>query len=252
MFSVEKYDVIYKPKGPAGEYAELAVNLKTTCVHKCTYCYCPKFLHKSPEEFHREGPPKKDILQRLAKDCAKMVKNKDTREVFFSFVGDPFESDETAWMTHQAMVLLGVHGIKTTVLTKAPWHGAMRDIDMFKAYDISLGVSLVWSDDADRYKYEPNAESIMDRSSALYHAHQGGVKTWVSLEPVINPAQALNVIRDLYKYVDRWKVGIIQHDAKLLAAHDWGKFYKDVTALLDSVGADYYIKESLMAYAKGK
>ncbi len=244
-------DVIYEPKGAAAEYAELAVNLYTTCTHGCTYCYCPGALHKTPAEFHCEGPPKKDVLKRLAKDCAIMAKNKDTREVLLSFVGDPYQSDEAAWLTHQALVLLGVHGIKTTVLTKNPrWIFLHEQQNIFQAYDISLGVSFVWFNDAIREQFEPHAGRIQTRNLAIANAHSLGIRTWVSLEPVIDPAQALLVVREMHKYVDHWKVGIIEHDKELIAAQNWGKFYRDVTALLNSVGADYLIKESLLKYRK--
>ncbi len=241
-------DIIYETQGAAREYTPLACNLYTTCTHGCTYCYCPGALHKTPAEFHREGPPKKNVLQRLAKDCAIMAKNKDEREVMLSFVGDPYQSEEAAWMTHQALILLGVHGIKTTVLTKNPKY-AERQAELFRLYGISLGVSWVWYDDNLRERFEPGAARCPQRYEALWRMRESGVRTWVSLEPVIDPAQALQVIEVAHEHVGHWKVGIIQHDAKLVAAHDWGKFYRDVTALLDSVGADYYIKESLRKYA---
>lgn len=243
-------DIITETKGRAAEYAPLQLNLYTTCTHGCTYCYCPGVLHKKPEEFHREGPPKKDVLKRLAKDCAIMAKNKDTRKVQLSFIGDPCQSDESSWLTHQALVLLGVHGIKATILTKAPHKPIVWDWDkVLAAYDTSLGVSIVWHDDKMGFQYEPGAPSVRSRMIHTEILHNNGIRTWVSLEPVIDPAQALLVIMRMHEYVDHWKVGIIQHDAELVAAHDWGKFYHDVTSLLDSVGADYYIKNSLKKLA---
>ena len=34
--------IIYKPKGKALEYSELAANLYRGCGHACTYCFAPK------------------------------------------------------------------------------------------------------------------------------------------------------------------------------------------------------------------
>jgi len=36
-----------------------------------------------------------------------------------------------------------------------------------------------------------------------------GIKTWVSLEPVIDPEQAIELIRLLHPYVGHWKAGKI-------------------------------------------
>lgn len=37
--------IIYEPKGRAREYANLAANLYSGCIHGCVYCYVPQFLH---------------------------------------------------------------------------------------------------------------------------------------------------------------------------------------------------------------
>ena len=45
---------IYKTKGKAKEYGEMALNAYTGCTHKCTYCYAPSVTHKTDEIFHTE------------------------------------------------------------------------------------------------------------------------------------------------------------------------------------------------------
>ena len=42
---------IYKPKGAAKEYGEYALNIYTGCPHRCFYCFAPRVLHKSKEDF---------------------------------------------------------------------------------------------------------------------------------------------------------------------------------------------------------
>jgi hypothetical protein len=70
-----------------------------------------------------------------------------------------------------------------------------------------------------------------------------GIKTWVSLEPVIDPDQALQVIRELHSIVGHWKVGKINYQKDIEV--DWIAFREEVKALLDRLGADYYLKKSL-------
>lgn len=44
-------NVIYEPKGKAGEYSPLAVNLYRGCDHGCTYCYAPAATRTARETF---------------------------------------------------------------------------------------------------------------------------------------------------------------------------------------------------------
>ena len=52
---------IYKPKGAAKEYGDLAKKIYTGCPHRCYYCYSPDVLHRDRERFHTEVFPRKDI-----------------------------------------------------------------------------------------------------------------------------------------------------------------------------------------------
>jgi hypothetical protein len=87
-----------------------------------------------------------------------------------------------------------------------------------------------------------------DKLTALYESGtQLDDGSWIAnqLTLVIEPDQALEVIEVLHERVDFWKVGKINHNKELEAAHDWGKFREGVTELLDKHGANYYLKRSL-------
>jgi hypothetical protein len=55
----------------------------------------------------------------------------------------------------------------------------------------------------------------------------------------------VQLIKDLHPFVDHFKVGKINHNKELEDSVDWLKFRDDVTRLLQSIGVDYYIKNSL-------
>ena len=93
--------------------------------------------------------------------------------------------------------------------------------------------------------WEPGAATVQNRIEAIQAAHDMGIPTWISLEPVIEPGEALQVIRGLHPIVGHWKVGKINHYPEIECKHDWLRFRKDARTLLDSVGADYYLKKSL-------
>ena len=71
-----------------------------------------------------------------------------------------------------------------------------------------------------------------------------GIKTWVSLEPVIDPKQTLELISETYTFVDFYKVGCLNHN-ELSKKIDWKQFGHDAEKLLIALGNEYYIKKDL-------
>jgi len=148
-----KTEVIYQPKGAAREYAELAVNLWTGCVHGCKYCYVPKTLRLKPEVFHASPRIKKHILQRLEADAEILRRRPEpVPEILLCFACDPYQTAEVAQLTHEALVILGERNLKATVLTKnAEW--SMRDFSTMEKYGHRFGISLVWIADLNRMEW---------------------------------------------------------------------------------------------------
>ena len=79
---------IYEPKGRALEYSMLAVNHYTGCPHRCMYCYGPRALKVSKEEFHSHVEPRKDILKIVGKQAARLAGT--DKRVMLSFACDPY------------------------------------------------------------------------------------------------------------------------------------------------------------------
>jgi hypothetical protein len=86
-----------------------------------------------------------------------------------------------------------------------------------------------------------------DRIVTIREFHAAGIPTWVSLEPVLDPAAALAIIRLTHSSVDLFKVGRWNYDARAEAI-DWAKFASDAVALLESLGKRYYIKRDLACF----
>jgi len=236
--------IIYEPKGKAKEYATLAVNLYKGCTHGCRYCFAPKIPWISSEEYYTDASPKDDAIEKLKKDVRKL--GEDTPEILLSFQGDVYQPAEMdLQLTRQAIQVFIENSLPFTILTKGGTR-AVRDFDLLEHYDrCRLGTTLVFWNQSDADHWEPNAPSIYDRVKAMKLAHEKGIRTWVSLEPVIDPAQALEIIQTLHPIVDHWKVGKINHNREIEAMVDWLKFRGEVKELLDALGADYYLKKSL-------
>jgi DNA repair photolyase len=233
--------IIYEPTGASLEYAPLAANPYQSCSHRCNYCYCPQVLKVDRETFYGKLALKRTWKGDLEADAAQL--RSDDREILLSFVGDPYQPAEMELgVTRQAIQILMENGLRFTILTKGGTR-AVKDFDLLEAYPKArFGTSLVFTEQKDADEWESGAAPVQDRIEAIREAYRRGIPTWVSLEPVIDPDQALEVIKMLDPVVDHWKVGKLNHH-KLPV--DWFGFRRDLTALLDSLGASYYRKKSL-------
>lgn len=241
--------VIYKPKGRALEYSPLACNLYIGCTHGCRYCYAPACIHKSAENWGDSVYARNGILESFDKDCAYLAKHKmndDAHRVLFCFLSDPYQPLESSRrITRRALEIAKKWAVKVSVLTKGTYQRVKPDLYLMKDADVELGVTLSFISDKSRKQWEPNAASVSSRLRLLHDAHAMGIKTWVSMEPVIIPAEALRVVELAHEFVDFWKVGKLNHNREVEASIDWPKFRNDVQNLLKRHNCAYYIKEDL-------
>ncbi|MDP2799670.1 MAG: radical SAM protein [Deltaproteobacteria bacterium] len=240
-------NVVYEPKGRAREYSELACNLYRGCTHGCRYCYAPACMRTTGEKWHAMAEPRTDILKLLEKDAQRL--RGDSRRILFCFLSDPYQPlERVERLTRQALGIVAKYGLNSQVLTKGCADLIQEDMGLMKDASTQLGITLCFSDDATRKDWEPGASTVNDRLAILKAAHKAGIFTWVSLEPVIDPVQALDVIRKAHKYVRFWKVGKLNHMKIVEQTVDWGKFLYDAEKLLTKFGAKYYIKNDLRAF----
>jgi DNA repair photolyase len=96
-------------------------------------------------------------------------------------------------------------------------------------------------------KWERNAALPGDRIQTLRTFHEAGVFTWASLEPVLDTAATLEIIRQTHRFVTLYKVGRANYIG-LTKTIDWKQFTHDVLQMLAEVGAAHYIKKDLWPY----
>ena len=137
--------------------------------------------------------------------------------------------------------------MQAQILTKGGAR-AVRDFDLFQKHNFIFGSTILFKDDQFRKKWEPHAAPIEVRFDVVREARRMGIRTWISLEPVINAPEALKVIEELHDCVDFWKIGKINHLPAVEKLTNWRVFYSEVTELLYSLGAQYYIKKDLLKY----
>jgi DNA repair photolyase len=236
---------IYEPKGKAGEYGKFALNLYEGCTHGCKYCYVPAIRRKTPEAYAARAVERNFRWDALAEEI-RLLKG---QSLFLCFTCDPYQPlNDGANYTRRVIKMCHENGVAVTILTK----GGKRsedDLNYWAENSIrsaltNYGATLTFLNDADSRAWEPGAALPVDRIAMLRKAHAMGIPTWASLEPVIDPAQSLEIIDRCHEFVDVFKVGKWNHDIRANAI-DWRAFGREAIGILKRYGNRYYIKNDL-------
>ncbi|MBR4855727.1 MAG: radical SAM protein [Bacteroidaceae bacterium] len=217
---------IYEPKGAAKEYGDYALNIYTGCPHRCWYCFAPGVLHRDKEQFHSIVEPRKNIVEETRKQLER--ENITGRLIHLCFTCDPYPTGYDTTPTREIIKILKDSGNHVQILTKGD---GKRDFDLLDGSDW-YGVTI------DGTGGRRDFLRILD----LEAASQRGIKTWVSFEPVIQPMSVLASLRTVSAFIDKVKIGKLNYHPSNV---NWAAFGKEVEALCQFMGVDYYIKESL-------
>ncbi len=227
---------IYQPKGAAKEYGEWALNIYTGCPHRCFYCYSPKFLRMDKETFHSHVEPRKDIVNAVRRQIER--EGITGRLIHLCFTCDPYPVGYDTTPTREIIKILKESGNHVQLLTK---NAETRDFNLLDENDW-FGVTITgWHETS--LKTEPNAATTTARVCAAREAHERGIKTWLSCEPVID----CEAVFELIKYgtqFDRIAIGKMNYFPSDI---DWCKFGHEVEEICKALDRDYYIKDSLRA-----
>lgn len=234
---------IYVPKGKAKEYGDYAINIYTGCPHRCFYCFAPNVLHRDKEKFHSCVAPRENIVEETRKQIER--EGITGKLIHLCFTCDPFPQDcDSMYVTRDLICYLKMAGNHVQILTKNGYDSqnvfdVLDDEDWF-------GVTL------DGQRNYANAPVLGEevRINALCNAHEKGIKTWVSFEPVVNAERVLWLIQEVAPFVDKVKIGKLNYHPSDI---DWAEFGRKAESLCQQLGLDYYIKDSLRAeMEKGK
>ena len=231
--------LLYEPKGKAREYSPLALNITSGgCPHGCDYCYC-----KGVSQGRWGLVPKVRNMSALDRE-AEMV----SRQILLSFMGDPYSQDmESLDATRSVLSVLCRNRCSVAVLTKGGTR-CLRDLATFQSWPdgrIKIGATLTFWNPETSALHEPGAATPQDRVSALKALHEAGIKTWASIEPVIDPVESLEVIRQSLPYVDAYKVGKLNHRKN---DTDWSAFGLASVDMIRKAGRGLYVKDDLRPY----
>ena len=244
-----KGGIIYTPRGLAAEYGKLGANLynpglEAGCRAGCKYCNNP---HMPVVRLRREiieaaeYKPKVNVLDRLCYDCTVRFRECKT-PVVMGFVGDIYQPHaEGDDVTRDALTIMRDFCLVPAVLTKFGTR-AVRDFDLLKETRGWFGQTLAWMLDQNREKWEPHASDVEDRCIAWHRAKEAGIRTWVSVEPVIHSQESLaSILNELtHGTIDHFKLGKLSgYDAatrEIERSIDWPAYRERARHILTEAG----------------
>lgn len=230
---------IYVPKGPAKEYGDFALNIYTGCPHKCYYCYAPTILHRQRDDFHNIVEPRKNIVEETRKQIER--EHITGKLIHLCFTCDPYPTGYDSTATREIIKILKDSGNNVQILTKGD---GSRDFDLLNENDwYGITVTSYYNSTPN----EPNTKALLDRTASLFNAKKRGIKTWVSLEPVLD-TKVLEYLKRFHTIIDKVKIGKLNYCPSEI---DWKKFGLEAESLCCELGIDYYIKDSLRKEMEG-
>lgn len=228
---------IYTPRGAAKEYGDYAINIYTGCPHRCYYCFAPSVLRKDREKFHSSVEPREGIVEAVKRQLDREQITGKT--IHLCFTCDPYPTGYDTTPTREIIKAIKASGNHVQILTKGD---GRRDFDLLDEndwYGISLS-SIRLAEVA-----EPMAADTFIRFDTLLKARlKYGIKTWVSFEPVIDPVSVIGFIKTYAECFDKIKIGKLNYWPSDI---NWKEFGHKAENLCQSLGIDYYIKDSLRA-----
>ena len=218
---------IYQPKGAAREYGELAINIYTGCPHRCYYCFAPSVLRRDRETFHSHVEPRPGIVEAVR---TQLQKERITGKlIHLCFTCDPYPTGYDSTATREIIRAIKGSGNHVQILTKGD---GSRDFDLLDGEDW-YGVTMDGGE---------STRAFADTIATLGKAHEHGIKTWVSFEPVLDGPAVLAHIATGAAWYDKVKIGKLNYHPSDI---NWKQFGQEAEALCRKMGLDYYIKDSL-------
>jgi len=231
------------------DYADYQITVYNFCTFQCVYCFWNVPLMKV--RLSRFEP--KPVLEALG-----LRKAKRKMVVVVSFTSDPYQRiEESKKLTREVLNILADTQHTVLVLTKNPML-ALRDVDiMTRNYNIWLGTTII---SINRSKLmERYAPSVTRRIEALRIAKENyGLKTWVSVEPIIPMITDIEkILLRTYRFTDWYVFGRLNYARQLKLQEPSNEYYANIVRkimdFMDKHGYSYgrgikkyYFKKELL------
>lgn len=232
---------IYQPKGKAQEYNQWAVNFYNGCSGKCTYCFNrkgrgAKILGADVPTIKKTLIDEKTALKTFERELTKNLIELQKHGLFFNFVSDPF-LPETELLNSRAMRICLNYDVPIILLTKqTAWvqpfvNELLKNNTIWntepKLHLWSIGFTLTGHDEL-----EPGCCSNKKRIKAIKCLNEVGIRTWASIEPVIDFKSSLDMINKTIGFCNHYKIGL--ESGKKFNKKELNGFVQTVNYLIQS------------------
>jgi len=180
------------------------LNVARGCEHDCSYCYARMLSARwGLVTDWKRAKPIVNAIELLQKEVVKKPKGR----VMVCSMTDPYQNEEVAKITRQALEILLPRGFYVLLCTKNKL--VRKDLELISRFEnIELGVTVIGLDDQAIKKYESGSSLVSERIEVIKEAKRLGIKVYVSMEPwipeVTNP---LEIVKALNQYVYRFIIG---------------------------------------------
>lgn len=258
MKTVKKFilrkTLIYKTEV---EYGDYTMNHVLGCSHGCLYpCYAylqkKRFGEIKTYEDWCEPALVENTLDLLDSELPRY--RSKIKMLHLCFTTDPFmyQYNEIQDMSMKAIKKINAAGVSCSVLTKGVLPIDLLHLSKSNEY----GITLISVDEEFRKHMEPGSAPLEARVAALKALHDGGCRTWVSIEPYPTPniiKQDLNRLLEKVSFVDKIIFGRMNYNKEVTAYADHKQFFNECAAKVmeycDSHHIDYHIKEGTITPA---
>ena len=201
------------------EYADYQITVYNFCTYNCNYCFWRVPLMKN--RLSRFEP--KPLIEAFG-----LKKAKKPMTIVVSFTSDPYQPiEKSRKLTRSVLDVLADTKHTVLVLTKNPML-ALRDLDiMARNYNIWLGTTII---SVGRYRVmEPYTPSVSKRIEALRIAKANGLRTWLSVEPIIPMITDIDrILSKTVRYVDWYVFGRLNYARQLRLEEPSDEYYRDI------------------------
>lgn len=253
------WTAFYLPKGPAGEYAAqgYALNLFKGCRGSCIYCYrehgiISKSIGGDTPVLLKKFKDEAGALTRVTRD---LVNHKNelvaADGVFATFTSDPGQ-EATFPLFKQAFDLIIDAGVPVKMLTKfTSWVNTPEGQELL-AKGASTGLLAVGFTLTGHDEFETGASPNADRVAAMKSIHSMGIKTFASIEPVIDQQTSLDMVKAAAGYCDMFLVGLESGPNRhVLTDDEVSNMSHQMIDVVRSCGVgSIYFKSSILKVAK--
>lgn len=235
---------IYQPSGKAAEYSKWACNFYVGCSNNCSYCYLKKgigaaILGGNVPTLKKCFRDKQHALEVFRKELRVNLTELQKHGIFFSFTTDPM-LPETIELTIDAIIVCICSNVPFKILTKrTDWVEPLLGYRIGELNIMAVGFTLTGHDEL-----EPGASTNTERIEAMRKLHDAGIKTFASIEPVIDFDSSMAMIEQTIGICDLYKVGL--ESGKSYNKSQQESFLFKLSTLATKNDLRVYLKDSIL------